>query len=163
VYSRAWRPWGEVGFETRRTAAGQQTQGLLRLGAKGSVAGRDQLSIHFDLRPGTAGDGASGDTDENSRTSCAFVSFSAADRSAPHATAHATQSALRARLPGMSAGSGRGTRWITLPSPGAATAGCDEILHRSCSIAFGVRPWRSSCWRISADTFAALLASVISS
>jgi hypothetical protein len=27
------------------------------LGAKGSVAGRDQLSIHFDLRPGTAGDG----------------------------------------------------------------------------------------------------------
>lgn len=55
VYSRAWRPWGEVGFETRHTAAGQQTQGLLRLGAKGSVAGRDQLSIHLDVRPGTGG------------------------------------------------------------------------------------------------------------
>lgn len=55
VYSRAWRPWGEVGFETRRTAAGQQTQGLLRLGAKGSVAGRDQMSIHLDVRPGTGG------------------------------------------------------------------------------------------------------------
>ncbi len=55
VYSRAWRPWGEVGFETRRTAAGQQTQGLLRLGAKGSVAGRDQMSIHVDVRPGTGG------------------------------------------------------------------------------------------------------------
>jgi hypothetical protein len=55
VYSRAWRPWGEVGFETRRTPAGQQTQGLLRLGAKGSVAGRDQMSIHLDVRPGTGG------------------------------------------------------------------------------------------------------------
>ena len=55
VYSHAWRPWGEVGFETRRTAAGQQTQGLLRLGAKGSVAGRDQLSINLDVRPGTGG------------------------------------------------------------------------------------------------------------
>jgi hypothetical protein len=55
VYSRAWRPWGEVGFESRRTAAGQQTQGLLRLGAKGSVAGRDQMSIHLDVRPGTGG------------------------------------------------------------------------------------------------------------
>jgi hypothetical protein len=55
VYSRAWRPWGEVGFETRRTAAGQQTQGLLRLGAKGSVAGRDQMSVHLDVRPGTGG------------------------------------------------------------------------------------------------------------
>jgi len=55
VYSRAWRPWGEVGFETRRTPTGQQTQGLLRLGAKGAVAGRDQLSINLDVRPGTGG------------------------------------------------------------------------------------------------------------
>ncbi len=55
VYSRAWRPYGEVGFETRRTPTGQQTQGLLRLGAKGSVAGRDQLSINLDVRPGTGG------------------------------------------------------------------------------------------------------------
>lgn len=57
LYSRAWRPWAEIGLEARHSPTGQQTQGLLRLGAKGSVAGRDQLSIHFDLRPGTAGDG----------------------------------------------------------------------------------------------------------
>ncbi|MGE0497731.1 MAG: tetratricopeptide repeat protein [Ramlibacter sp.] len=55
VYSRAWRPWGEIGFETRRSPTGQQTQGLLRLGAKGSVAGRDQLSVNLDIRPGTGG------------------------------------------------------------------------------------------------------------
>ena len=55
VYSRAWRPWGELGFETRQTMGIRQTQGLLRLGGKGTVLGRDQLSIHLDLRPGTGG------------------------------------------------------------------------------------------------------------
>ena len=55
VYSRAWRPWGEIGFETRLTPSGRQTQPLLRLGAKGSVAGRDQLSVNLDVRPGTGG------------------------------------------------------------------------------------------------------------
>ena len=55
IYSRAWRPWGEIGFETRQTTSGRQTQPLLRLGAKGSVAGRDQLSVNLDVRPGTGG------------------------------------------------------------------------------------------------------------
>lgn len=55
VYSRAWRPWGEIGLETRQTSTGRQTQPLLRLGAKGSLAGRDQLSINLDVRPGTGG------------------------------------------------------------------------------------------------------------
>lgn len=55
VYSRAWRPWGEIGFETRQTVSARQTQPLLRLGAKGSVAGRDQLSVQLDVRPGTGG------------------------------------------------------------------------------------------------------------
>lgn len=55
VYSRAWRPWGEIGLEMRRSPTGQQTQGLLRLGAKGTVAGRDQLSVNLDVRPGTGG------------------------------------------------------------------------------------------------------------
>ena len=55
VYSRAWRPWGEIGFETRQTQGVRQTQGLLRFGAKGSVAGRDQLSVNLDVRPGPGG------------------------------------------------------------------------------------------------------------
>ena len=55
VYSRAWRPWGEIGIETRQTSTGRQTQPLLRLGAKGSLAGRDQLSVNLDVRPGTGG------------------------------------------------------------------------------------------------------------
>ena len=55
VYSRAWRPWGEIGFETRLASGGRQTQGLLRLGAKGAVAGHDQLSVHLDIRPGSGG------------------------------------------------------------------------------------------------------------
>ena len=55
IYSRAWRPWGEVGFESRQTLGTRQTQGLLRLGAKGAVAGRDQLSVNLELRPGTGG------------------------------------------------------------------------------------------------------------
>ncbi len=55
VYSRAWRPWGEIGFETRQTQGVRQTQGLLRFGAKGSVAGRDQLSVNLDVRPGSVG------------------------------------------------------------------------------------------------------------
>ena len=55
VYSRAWRPWGEVGLETRFASKGRQTHGLLRLGIKGAVTGRDQLSINFDMRPGTGG------------------------------------------------------------------------------------------------------------
>ncbi|MCW5651296.1 MAG: tetratricopeptide repeat protein [Ramlibacter sp.] len=64
IYSRAWRPWGEIGLETRRSPTGQQTQGLLRLGAKGSVAGRDQLSVHLDIRPGTGGLSGSDDVRE---------------------------------------------------------------------------------------------------
>ena len=55
IYSRAWRPWGEIGFETRQTLGIRQTQGLLRFGAKGTVAGRDQLSVNFDVRPGSGG------------------------------------------------------------------------------------------------------------
>ncbi|MCJ0765430.1 tetratricopeptide repeat protein [Variovorax terrae] len=55
VYSQAWRPYGEIGFDTRWGAAGQSTQGLLRLGAKGAVAGRDQLSINLDIRPSPPG------------------------------------------------------------------------------------------------------------
>lgn len=55
IYSRAWRPWGEIGFETRQTSGGRQTQGLLRLGVKGAVAGRDQFSVSLDVRPGTGG------------------------------------------------------------------------------------------------------------
>ncbi len=55
IYSRAWRPWGGIGFETRQTIAGRQTQALLQLGAKGSVIGRDQLSVNLDIRPGTGG------------------------------------------------------------------------------------------------------------
>ena len=55
IYSRAWRPWGEIGFETRQTQGVRQTQGLLRFGAKGSVAGRDQLSVNLDVRPGSGG------------------------------------------------------------------------------------------------------------
>lgn len=55
IYSRAWRPWGEIGFETRQTTTGRKTQGLLQLGAKGSVVGRDQLSLNLDIRPGTGG------------------------------------------------------------------------------------------------------------
>ena len=55
VYSRAWRPWGEVGVESRLASGIRQTQGLLRLGVKGAVAGHDQLSVNFDVRPGTGG------------------------------------------------------------------------------------------------------------
>ena len=55
IYSRAWRPWGEVGFETRQTQGNRQTQGLLRFGAKGSVVGRDQLSVNLEVRPGSGG------------------------------------------------------------------------------------------------------------
>ena len=55
LYSRAWRPWAEVGFETRQSSLGRQTQGLLRLGTKGSVMGRDQLSVNLDIRPGMGG------------------------------------------------------------------------------------------------------------
>ncbi len=54
-YSRAWRPWGEIGFETRQTLGTTQTQSLLRLGIKGSVRGRDQLNLNLDVRPGTGG------------------------------------------------------------------------------------------------------------
>ena len=52
-YSRAWRPWGEIGFETRQTLGERQTQSLLRLGIKGTVRGRDQLNLSLDVRPGT--------------------------------------------------------------------------------------------------------------
>lgn len=55
IYSRAWRPWGEIGFETRQTQGVRQTQGLLRFGVKGAVAGRDQLSVNVDVRPGSGG------------------------------------------------------------------------------------------------------------
>ena len=55
AYSRAWRPWGEIGFETRQTLGQRQTQSLVRLGVKGTVAGRDQLNLNLDVRPGTGG------------------------------------------------------------------------------------------------------------
>ena len=55
IYSRAWRPWGEIGFETSRVAGRAQTQSLLRLGVKGMVRGRDQLNLNLELRPGTGG------------------------------------------------------------------------------------------------------------
>ena len=54
-YSHAWRPWGEIGFETRQTPGQRQTQSLLRLGLKGTVRGRDQLNLNLDVRPGTGG------------------------------------------------------------------------------------------------------------
>ena len=54
-YSRAWRPWGEIGIETRQTLGERQTQSLLRLGVKGTVRGRDQLNLNLDIRPGTGG------------------------------------------------------------------------------------------------------------
>ena len=53
-YSRAWRPWGEVGFETSMTDTATQTQALIRLGIKGSVRGRDQLSLRLEVRPNNA-------------------------------------------------------------------------------------------------------------
>jgi polysaccharide biosynthesis protein PelB len=53
-YSRAWRPWGEVGFETSMTDTATQTQALIRLGIKGSVRGRDQLSLRLEARPSSA-------------------------------------------------------------------------------------------------------------
>ena len=54
-YRRAWKPWGEIGFETRQTEVSIQTQGLLRLGIKGAVMGRDQFSVNLDVRPASAG------------------------------------------------------------------------------------------------------------
>ena len=54
-YSREWRPWGEIGIETRQTLGERQTQSLLRLGVKGMVRGRDQLNLNLDIRPGTGG------------------------------------------------------------------------------------------------------------
>lgn len=53
-YSRAWLPWGEVGFETSMTDTATQTQALIRLGIKGSVRGRDQLSLRLEARPSNA-------------------------------------------------------------------------------------------------------------
>ena len=53
-YSRAWRPWGEVGFETSMTDTATQTQALIRLGIKGSVRGPDQLSLRLEARPNNA-------------------------------------------------------------------------------------------------------------
>ena len=53
-YSRGWRPWGEVGFETSMTDTATQTQALIRLGIKGSVRGRDQLSLRLEARPSNA-------------------------------------------------------------------------------------------------------------
>ena len=55
-YSRAIRPWAELGLERRETAGqGAQTSGLLRLGLRGSVAGRDQLAAGIELRPTPGG------------------------------------------------------------------------------------------------------------
>ena len=53
-YSRAWRPWGEVGFETSMTDTTTQTQALIRLGIKGSVRGQDQLILGLEARPSNA-------------------------------------------------------------------------------------------------------------
>ncbi len=56
VYSRALRPWAQLGLERRETAGqGVQTSTLLRLGLRGSVAGRDQLAAGIELRPTPGG------------------------------------------------------------------------------------------------------------
>ena len=53
-YSRAPRPYAELGAERRRSAGQTSTSALLRLGARGSVFGRDNLTLGIEIRP-TAG------------------------------------------------------------------------------------------------------------
>ena len=56
AYSRAWRPYGELGLGWRKVSGESgQASGLLSVGARGSVAGRDQLAIGLALRPALAG------------------------------------------------------------------------------------------------------------
>ncbi len=50
-YSRVIRPYAELGVDWRRDNQGQRTAPLLRLGARGSVVGRDQLLLGWELRP----------------------------------------------------------------------------------------------------------------
>ena len=58
-YSKAIRPWAQLGWERRETAGqGVQTSGLLRLGVRGSVAGRDQLAASIEWRPTPTGNTA---------------------------------------------------------------------------------------------------------
>jgi predicted Zn-dependent protease len=55
AYSRAVRPYGELGVERRTSLGSTQTSGLLRLGLRGSVLGRDQLSMGIEVRPTASG------------------------------------------------------------------------------------------------------------
>lgn len=55
AYSRGWRPYGEIGIERRQGGGVSQTASLLRLGARGTVAGRDQLSVGVEVRPTASG------------------------------------------------------------------------------------------------------------
>ena len=55
AYSRAMRPYGELGVERRTSLGSTQTSGLLRLGLRGTVLGRDQLSVGVEIRPTAAG------------------------------------------------------------------------------------------------------------
>jgi polysaccharide biosynthesis protein PelB len=55
AYSRALRPYGELGVERRTSLGSSQTSGLLRLGIRGTVLGRDQISAGIEIRPSAAG------------------------------------------------------------------------------------------------------------
>ncbi len=59
AYSKAWRPWAEIGWERRttQTTNGPESQNasLLRLGLRGSVTGRDQLVLGVEVRPSASG------------------------------------------------------------------------------------------------------------
>jgi polysaccharide biosynthesis protein PelB len=55
AYSRALRPYGELGVERRSSLGSTQTSGLLRLGLRGTVLGRDQISVGIEIRPTAAG------------------------------------------------------------------------------------------------------------
>jgi hypothetical protein len=55
AYSRALRPWAEVGVEQSRSAGVSGSTGVLRAGVRGSVLGRDQLVLGLDIRPQRSG------------------------------------------------------------------------------------------------------------
>ncbi len=56
AYSRAWRPYAEIGAE-RRLGASSKTSPWMRMGVRGSAIGRDQLIVEMEVKP--APDGAS--------------------------------------------------------------------------------------------------------
>jgi hypothetical protein len=55
VYSRAWRPWGEIGVEHRLGGGANTNLPVMGLGVRGSVLGRDQLVMGVEMRPSTTG------------------------------------------------------------------------------------------------------------